>query len=200
MIWHAPVSASLYMQINMCGRVMTRTRSAANCSIDDVVGDREQLVWYVQTKRLGRLRVDNQLELGRLNDRQVGGFGTIKNATHIDTHLERRIASERRIADQTTGGHELRPFVHDRHLVAGRQRHQSVSANLEEQIRAHQQRTCPALDEGRKGQIKFTVVARVQNNDVLPYGAGSILDLFYLHFANLAARVHEEGDHARLGN
>src|SRR5712664_1557245 len=54
-------------------------------------------------------------------------------------------------------------------------------AHLEQRIRA-------SLNEGRKGQVDFTVIARVQNNDAPPDSAGSVLDLLHLHFANLAAR------------
>src|SRR5215470_16871618 len=50
---------------------------------DDFVGGGEQRRRHGQAERLGRLDVDNQLELGGLLHRQVGGFLAFKNATGV---------------------------------------------------------------------------------------------------------------------
>ena len=39
---------------------------------------------HVEAERLGGLEIDDQLELGRLRDRQVGGFGALENPAGID--------------------------------------------------------------------------------------------------------------------
>src|SRR5438105_1940154 len=39
---------------------------------DHLVGEREQLVWNIEVERPRRLDVDDQLELGRLHDREIG--------------------------------------------------------------------------------------------------------------------------------
>ena len=38
----------------------------------------------VEAERLGGLEVDDQLELGRLHDRQVGGLRALENAADVD--------------------------------------------------------------------------------------------------------------------
>src|SRR5436309_15804440 len=53
-------------------------RSKAS-SFDHLVGAGEQRGWRVEAKRLRRLEVDSQFELGRLHDRQVGWLFTFEN-------------------------------------------------------------------------------------------------------------------------
>jgi hypothetical protein len=43
-----------------------------------LVGEREQRCWNSKPKRLGGLKIDHQLELGWLFNRQVCGLGTLK--------------------------------------------------------------------------------------------------------------------------
>jgi hypothetical protein len=45
-----------------------------NALLDDRVGEREQLVWNIEAYRLRGLDIDDQLELGRLFNRQIGRF------------------------------------------------------------------------------------------------------------------------------
>src|ERR1700722_5234709 len=167
---------------------------------NNLIGGGKQRGWHSEAERLGGLEVDGHLKPGRLHDWKVGWFGSVEDAADIDSDLEQRIATDRRVADQTAGSGKFGPLVHDGHLVAGRQRHQLVSAYLKEQISAHQQRIRSSLSERRKCLIDFTVAARIQDNDVPPDRAGSILDLTNLHFTNLTARVHEKSNQARLGN
>jgi hypothetical protein len=52
--------------------------------LDHFVGDGERLGLHLEAERLGGLEIDDQLELGRLRDRQVGGFGALENPAGID--------------------------------------------------------------------------------------------------------------------
>src|SRR5262245_42171914 len=52
-------------------------------SPDDLVGSNQERLRDCQAQRLGGLEVDHQLELRRLFDREVGGFGPFQNLVHV---------------------------------------------------------------------------------------------------------------------
>src|SRR5262245_27726607 len=58
---------------------------------DHLVGDGKQRRWHGETRRPGSLGVDNQLELGCLNDRQLCRFCALEDAADVDTSLMIRI-------------------------------------------------------------------------------------------------------------
>src|SRR6516162_3575956 len=58
-------------------------RGPSTPSLDHLVGKREQIIGYVQPKRLCRLQVNKQLELGRPQHRQVLGLFTLENAASV---------------------------------------------------------------------------------------------------------------------
>jgi hypothetical protein len=62
-------------------------RRGNNALFDHLVGNRKQSGRERQANRFGSLLVDDQVELGRLVDRQVGRLAPIENATGIDTGL-----------------------------------------------------------------------------------------------------------------
>src|SRR2546422_9082948 len=51
-------------------------------SLDYLVGKREHGRWDRDSQRLGRLRVDDQIEAGDYLHGQVGGFGALQDAIH----------------------------------------------------------------------------------------------------------------------
>jgi hypothetical protein len=72
-----------------------RSRAA---SFDDFVGADEDRLWHGEAERLGGLEIDNQLECGRLLDRQIGALGVLENLPGVD-------------ADLTVDRNEARPVV-----------------------------------------------------------------------------------------
>ena len=47
-------------------------------SLDGLVGTRKQRLRHGEAEHLGGLQIDDQLEFGRLLDRQIGGLGTLR--------------------------------------------------------------------------------------------------------------------------
>jgi len=60
-----------------------RLKGAYGISFDHPVGANEEGLCESEPGRLGGLQVQNQLELGRLLDRQVGGLGALEDTIDI---------------------------------------------------------------------------------------------------------------------
>ena len=56
-------------------------------SLDHLVGAAEQRDWEGEAERFGGVHVDDQLDLHRLLDGEVGRLFTIENPACVDAHL-----------------------------------------------------------------------------------------------------------------
>ena len=65
---------------------------------------RARAAWrHGQAQRLRGLEIDDQFELGRLHDRQIGRLGAIENPADIDADLAKRVGKSGAVADQAAG-------------------------------------------------------------------------------------------------
>jgi hypothetical protein len=71
-------------------------------SFDHLVGARDNRGRDVEAKRFGGFLVDDKLELGGLQDRQIRGLGTAENLTDINPSLPVIILAYATVADQAT--------------------------------------------------------------------------------------------------
>jgi hypothetical protein len=63
---------------------------------DHFVGAQQNGLWHRQSKRLGGLEVDDELELGRLHDGQVRGLGALEDLTGVETDVMKSVRDVRR--------------------------------------------------------------------------------------------------------
>src|SRR5262249_9889942 len=77
-----------------------------------------------EVERLGGLQIDNELELGRLQHRQVGRLLALEDAGHIGASLAKHVGEVRPVADQSAALGELAKGVDRRYRMARRQRGQ----------------------------------------------------------------------------
>src|SRR5262249_15545119 len=81
-------------------RRITRAVSSLQ-SFDHLVGGNQQLVGHGEAEHPGGLGVDDQLELGRLYDRQVRGFGALEDAAGVEADLTMRIRNVGSVTHQS---------------------------------------------------------------------------------------------------
>src|SRR5688572_13174010 len=83
-----------------------------------LVGATEQRQRDRDAKRLGGLEVDDQLDLGGLLDRQVGGLFALEHAPGVDADLTIRVDLIAAVADETASGREVGKLKNAGHRMA----------------------------------------------------------------------------------
>src|SRR5690349_3929004 len=89
---------------------------------DDLVGAGEDRWRHGEAKRLRGLEIDDQLELGRLLDWQIGRSGAFENPPDVSTDIVIGVGQARSITDQAAGGDVYAKVIDGRNGVAGRER------------------------------------------------------------------------------
>src|SRR6516164_155443 len=91
-------------------------------SFDNLVGAAEQRERERDAKRVGCLEVEEQLDLGGLLHRQVGGFLAFENTSRVGPDQTIRYRGAAAVAHQAAGRGELAKLEDGRHPMAGGER------------------------------------------------------------------------------
>ena len=73
---------------------------------DHLIGNVQQTKWHSEPKRFGGLEIDDQLEPGRLQDRQVGRLLAFEDSADIGADLRIDLPGNDSVADQAAGRSE----------------------------------------------------------------------------------------------
>jgi hypothetical protein len=106
--------SALPPKADMCGataHVRFGPKADVASLIDDLVGAGEKRRWEGESERFCGLEVDRQLELGRLQEWQIGWLRALKNTTDIGARLVVLIGYTGAVADQATGLGEITPAI-----------------------------------------------------------------------------------------
>jgi hypothetical protein len=90
------------------------------------------------TQRLCGLQVDDQLELARLHDWQVGRLVALENPRSVVADLTISVSEVGSVAHQPPGQDIFPQFIHRRDAVMGRERNELLPSAIEKRISANQ--------------------------------------------------------------
>src|ERR1700730_2126648 len=102
--------------------------------LDHLVGDGEHTWRNSDAERFRRLEVDRQLELGRLQHRQIGGLLALENAAGVDADLAMRVHNTSPVAHQSTARDELTPMIDRRNRMTRGQCDYLIAPGVEKLI------------------------------------------------------------------
>src|SRR5262245_14534467 len=156
-------------------RARRRIRAA---SFDHPIGNREQAGREPEIKRLGGREVDNELEFGRLQNRQVRWLSALKNSAHIDACLANGVDVARSIAHQPTGFSKLGNRINRGDGMARRQRREFYQTPEEQCPWGDHQCFSSLLHEAGKSRIDFVAGGGFDGFDLPPFRRSHRLYVF----------------------
>src|SRR5215470_7192726 len=142
------------------GQKRTHAPQQTASLFDDLVGSGEQSRRDNKPERFGRLQVDDELKLGRAQDRQVGRSLALKNAPAIDPDLANEVRKVRSVAHQSPSFDALTIGVERWQPMVRRQRDEVSATAVEERIVIDQECVNLLRPEARKDQIDLVIRTR----------------------------------------
>ena len=130
---------------------------------------------HLNAEHSRRLKVDDELEFGRLQHRQVGGFGPLKNATGIDADLTKSVPEVGSVAHQPTGCHITTQGISRGNPVARRQGRKLYGAANEKCVAADEEGIGALARKCGKGRIDLSDRTGIEDLDLQPEGRGGFL-------------------------
>src|SRR5262249_9635319 len=178
-----PVMSALPPKADMCGALahvcfgpIADSCSAARVSLfDHFVRDGHYPWRQLDAEHSGRLKVDDELEFGRLQHWQVGGFGPFKDAAGIDADLTKSVPEVGAVAHQPTGCHISSLGISRRNPVTRRQGGKLYGAANEKCVAADEEGIGALPRKCGKGLIDLSDRTGIEDLKLQPEGRGGFL-------------------------
>src|SRR5215469_13483488 len=87
--------------------------------LDHLVGEREQRRWDFEAERLGGRQIDDEIELGRLLDRDVPGLRPVQNLVNVVTGAPEQVDKVWSIGHKTSRFDVLPAYTEHRRQACG---------------------------------------------------------------------------------
>ena len=137
--------------------------------------------------------IDNELELGRLHHRHVGGFSALENAACIKANLAEYLCLVWPIAHQATCHDEIARRIACGNPVAHRQRHDLISPGNEIDVGGNEEISDLHLRQGCEGPIKLALGSSLHHQQL---SAESICRHLRVLRVRLCVRIVRINQHA----
>src|SRR6516165_4600389 len=153
----------------------------------------------VAAERLGGFEVDDEFQLGRLLNWQIGRFLPLENASGIDANFAVRVADAGAIAHQTAGQRELKAWEDRGQRMTGRQRCELFPAQIEEGAGADQDRSNVLLRKSCEGRFEVAISPGIYENELQAQRGSSHLEVCDHRWGRRSGRVDENAEPGSIG-
>src|SRR5262249_9481983 len=135
---------------------------------DDLVGAGDQRRWHVEIEQTGCLGVDDQLEPGRLQYRQVWGLGALEDLAGIDADLPVHLWEEGSVAHQPADLGIVAQRINRRNRIAHREQGKLNAPAVEESVAADKKGVELLARKRGEGRINLAARAGIEHVDLQP--------------------------------
>src|SRR6516225_6267313 len=142
---------------------LDRTSLRLAHSLDHLVGNGKHAGRRRQAERLRRFEIEHEFELGRLQHRQIGGFGALENPAGVGANLTIHVSKIDSITHQAASRRIFAILIDGGYRMASRQSHQLVAARVEKWIGCHCERGNALLCNGFECRIDLVIGASPQD-------------------------------------
>ena len=160
----------------------------------------QQFRWDFETECLCGFDIDDQLELGRLIDRQVCRLLALENARSLDAGAAIAIREAISIAHEAACTGHLPIDVNGRNRMACRERRDLFAPARQEGITSDDQRPDVILNNAREGGVDVADAQSVQDYDLQPEGASRLLQFGGLARGFRIVGIEKERDCRNVGD
>src|SRR5262249_23275570 len=155
--------------------------------------------WDREPERLGSLEIDDQLEFGRLLDRQIGRLVALENPPGIDARPAKGVRNVVAVTAQSAIRGILTKAINPRNGMPRREPYELIAPGEKKGAAADDERTGPAPDKARYRNVAVPRDAGIQHNKRQPKRARGRL-LQARPRGRQGIQVHEQSDDSRIGH
>src|SRR5262249_11282592 len=125
--------------------------------LDHLVGEQLHRGRHREPERLCGLKIDDELELRRLDDGKIDRLRTPEDPASVDANLPIGIFEIGAVAHQATGLDEFSPLVYCSNRMPRREGHDFVPPSGEEWVRGNDQPIRPLLNQACESRLEVAL-------------------------------------------
>src|SRR5262245_8769915 len=169
-------------------------------SFDHHVGELLKMQRHLDPERPSRLHIDDELELGRLQDRQIGGLRTLQDLTGVGTDLVIHVHAIAIVGHQSAGFDSLATGIAHGNPVMCRKRDKLEASAREEDITSDVQGVGAIAHESGEGRLDLAAGAGVEDLNLQSHCTGGFRYVSYALGTSDIGWIDQHGNSNGLGH